>query len=188
MTLFVRNITMISEVQADRLSRASRWCLLLALVCVAGIPCGCHVWDIYAPRRIGMEGLKTVAEMVLILFGGLTIASCFALASFICGVACAGHRKHVLFWTIPLWLGAGAGLGTGLFYLALFLNSKMQFIPSGGVDSFTAICAVWFGAATILSLASWLSGGVYRKRIKYFPWWSVPLWATVLLGVAALVI
>jgi hypothetical protein len=135
-----------------------------------------------------MEGLKTVAEMVLIVYGGLTIAGCFTLASLACGVACARRRKHVLLWTIPLWLAAGGGLGTGFLFLALFVNSKVQFIPSGWGDGFAAICTVWFGAATLLSLASWLSGGVYGKRIKYFPWWSVPLWATALLGVVVLLI
>jgi hypothetical protein len=135
------------------------------------------------PRTGGLEGLKDLAGPILILLGGLTIAGCFALASLACGVACARHRKHVLFWVIPQWLVAGYGLGVGIFALVAFVNSKVQFVPSGAGDTFTVIFAVWFGAATILSLASWVIGGVYRKRIEYFPWWSVPLWAAALLGV-----
>jgi hypothetical protein len=130
-----------------------------------------------------MHGLNDLAGPLLILLGGLTLAGCFALVSFVCGVACARRRKHVLFWTIPLWLAAGYGLGVCCFALVLFAASKMQFIPSGAGDTFAAFFTVWFGAATILALASWLFGGVYGKRIKYFPWWSVPLWATAPIGV-----
>ena len=162
---------MMSETQANRLSRLSLRFLLLAISCVVASSVG-----VYAA-----EANASYEMTILSYMGGLISGGSLGLASLITGVASARQRKHVLFWTVPLWLGAGYSLTIGLSLFLLSVDAKMPFIPSWLRDG---IAITWFGLFILLSLASWLAAGVYRKRIMYFPWWSVPLWTTALCRLA----
>jgi hypothetical protein len=163
----------------------SRLLLLAGVLCLAAIPAGCYALGKFSPHREGWDGLQTFGQMVLLIYAGSIVAGCFGLASLGCGVACARQRKHVLLWTVPLWIAAGYALTVGLYSIVMFLDSRLELVPPAKRDDLGGIMAVWLGLATLLSLASWLTEGVCRKQIRYFPWWSVPLWATGLVGAIA---
>jgi len=151
------------------------------------IPAGCYAVGLFS-RADGMEGLRTLGMMALVIYIGGIVSGLLAAASLVCGVACARRHRHVLFWVAPLWLVGGYGLAAGLFMLVLWLNGKLAMFPAGKGDDFGAMAAIWGAAAVVIGLASWLLGGVYGRRLRWFPWWSVPLWAAVVFGVIMLIV
>lgn len=157
----------------ERLSKTSRKWFVVSLISLAAF-----LPAIYIVDRIFDPGFGMLPLAFLIFGACAAVAACFGVVAFRAGLACARYRKHVLFWTIPLWLlyTAGALLG-----LALPLSSMG--VSTDTPHGLQLICiVVWLGITSLVSLIHWLISDVYGKRLRYLSWKTVPLWSLVILG------
>lgn len=169
-----------NETTARRLGKASLACLGLALLSLVGIPAGCAM----LPNRQGWDNLGDALNIVGI---GLLLAALFAVGSMVSGTLCARQRKIVLLWVAPLWAGACWGAIFCLVeYVVLPVGSRTGLIPGAASDGAWAILGFWLGGSALAGIALWVHGVLTSRRLKYAPWWSVPLWGAVPLAVMAM--
>lgn len=174
------------KVTVERRYRISLWCLIAATCLAVASPVGGYLILVLSPQEAGINGLETLARAILWALGGWIVAGGIALVSLGFGMSCARERKRVLFWVVPLWLAAAYGLIAGVAQLTLWADEKRGFIPGGMLDDLTFLGGAWLVFASLLYLARWMITSVYGVRCRFFPWWSVPVWAAALMGVILL--